>query len=127
VYDRLSKDGYHVSVVQEPLTSLADDVAAARRVSDLPDGPTISVAHSYGGPVISEAGTEPNNASQRGLLHRNVERCNKRLTLPVYKKMTRVLALKKYRRTTVSHTLFHQGITFHFAFNQTLKKLTLFF
>lgn len=59
VYDRLSKDGYHVSVVQEPLTSLEDDVAATRRVIDLQDGPTILVAHSYGGSVITEAGTDP--------------------------------------------------------------------
>lgn len=59
VYERLTHDGYHVSVVQEPLTSLADDVAATRRVIDLQDGPTILVAHSYGGSVITEAGTDP--------------------------------------------------------------------
>lgn len=46
VYDILTKDGYHVSVVQEPLTSLDDDVAATKRVLDLQDGPAILVGHS---------------------------------------------------------------------------------
>jgi pimeloyl-ACP methyl ester carboxylesterase len=59
VYDILTKDGYHVTLVQEPLTSLEDDVAATRRVLDLQDGPTVLVAHSYGGTVITEAGTHP--------------------------------------------------------------------
>src|SRR3954454_10619842 len=59
VYDILTKDGYHVTMVQEPLTSLDDDVAAAKRVIDLQDGPTILVAHSYGGSVITEAGVDP--------------------------------------------------------------------
>ncbi|MBU7439009.1 alpha/beta fold hydrolase [Paraburkholderia fungorum] len=58
VHDILSKDGYHVSIVQEPLTSLNDDVAATRRVIDTQDGPTILVAHSYGGSVITEAGVD---------------------------------------------------------------------
>jgi pimeloyl-ACP methyl ester carboxylesterase len=60
VYDILVKDGYHVSLVQEPLTSLADDVEATRRVLDLQQGPTILVGHSYGGSVITEAGVHPN-------------------------------------------------------------------
>jgi pimeloyl-ACP methyl ester carboxylesterase len=60
VYDILTKDGYHVSLVQEPLTSLEDDVAAARRVLDLQSGPAILVGHSYGGSVITEAGVHPN-------------------------------------------------------------------
>lgn len=55
-YDLLVKDGYHVTLIQEPLTSLEDDVAATRRVLDLQDGPTVLVAHSYGGTVITEAG-----------------------------------------------------------------------
>jgi pimeloyl-ACP methyl ester carboxylesterase len=58
VYDILTRDGYHVSIVQEPLTSLADDVAATRRVIDAQDGPAILVAHSYGGSVITEAGVD---------------------------------------------------------------------
>jgi pimeloyl-ACP methyl ester carboxylesterase len=62
-YDILVKDGYHVTLVQEPLTSLDDDVAATRRVLDLQDGPTILVAHSYGGTVITEAGTHPKVAA----------------------------------------------------------------
>lgn len=50
VYDILTKDGYHVSVVQQPLTGLVDDVAATKRVIDQQDGPVILVGHSYGGP-----------------------------------------------------------------------------
>jgi pimeloyl-ACP methyl ester carboxylesterase len=60
VADILVKDGYTVSVVQEPLTSLADDVAATKRVLDLQHGPTLLVGHSYGGVVITEAGNAPN-------------------------------------------------------------------
>jgi pimeloyl-ACP methyl ester carboxylesterase len=62
VADILAKDGYMVSVVQEPLTSLADDVAATKRVLDSQQGPTILVGHSYGGVVITEAGNAPNVA-----------------------------------------------------------------
>jgi pimeloyl-ACP methyl ester carboxylesterase len=58
----LVKDGYTVSVVQEPLTSLADDVAATTRVLDLQQGPTLLVGHSYGGVVITEAGNATNVA-----------------------------------------------------------------
>jgi pimeloyl-ACP methyl ester carboxylesterase len=60
VADILGKDGYAVSVVQVPLTSLADDVAATKRVLDLQQGPTILVGHSYGGVIITEAGNAPN-------------------------------------------------------------------
>jgi pimeloyl-ACP methyl ester carboxylesterase len=59
VYDILAKDGYNVSIVQEPETSFKDDVAATKRVLALQDGPCILVAHSYGGAVITEAGTDP--------------------------------------------------------------------
>jgi pimeloyl-ACP methyl ester carboxylesterase len=59
VYDILKKDGYHVSVVQEPLTGLSDDVAATKRVIDQQDGPVILVGHSYGGTVITVAGADP--------------------------------------------------------------------
>src|SRR6516165_12115116 len=62
VADILVKDGYTVSVVQEPLTSLADDVAATKRVLELQQGPTLLVGHSYGGVVITEAGDAPNVA-----------------------------------------------------------------
>jgi pimeloyl-ACP methyl ester carboxylesterase len=58
VYDILVKDGYNVSIVQEPETSFKADVAATKRVLALQDGPSILVAHSYGGAVITEAGTE---------------------------------------------------------------------
>jgi len=59
VYDILVKDGYNVSIVQEPETSFKEDVAATKRVLAQQDGPCILVAHSYGGAVIAEAGTEP--------------------------------------------------------------------
>jgi pimeloyl-ACP methyl ester carboxylesterase len=59
VYDILVKDGYNVSIVQEPETSFKDDVAATKRMLALQDGPCILVAHSYGGAVITEAGTDP--------------------------------------------------------------------
>ncbi len=59
VSDILTKDGYRVSIVQEPETSFGEDVAATRRVLALQDGPSILVAHSYGGAVITEAGTAP--------------------------------------------------------------------
>jgi pimeloyl-ACP methyl ester carboxylesterase len=60
VVDILQKDGYRVTVVQEPLTSLADDVAATKRVLALQPGPTLLVGHSYGGVVITQAGNAPN-------------------------------------------------------------------
>lgn len=53
----LMKDGYTVSVVQHPETSLSEDVKATRRVLDLQGGPTVLVGHSYGGTIITEAGT----------------------------------------------------------------------
>ncbi|ETX30399.1 hydrolase [Roseivivax isoporae LMG 25204] len=62
VYDILTARGYRVSVVQNPLTSLEDDVAATHRAIDRLDGPTILVGHSYGGTVITEAGVNPNVA-----------------------------------------------------------------
>ena len=62
VSDILVKDGYNVSIVQEPETSFAEDVAATRRVLAQQDGPCILVAHSYGGAVITEAGTDPSVA-----------------------------------------------------------------
>ena len=54
----LKKDGYRVSIVQNPTTSLADDVAVTRRTLAKQDGPVILVGHSYGGVVITEAGTD---------------------------------------------------------------------
>jgi pimeloyl-ACP methyl ester carboxylesterase len=60
VYDILITDGYTVTVVQEPLTSLADDVNATKQSLDLQTGPVILVGHSYGGSVITEAGVHPN-------------------------------------------------------------------
>lgn len=62
VYDDLTSRGYRVSIVQNPLTSFEDDVAATTRVLDRQDGPTILVGHSWGGTVITEAGTHDNVA-----------------------------------------------------------------
>jgi FMN-dependent NADH-azoreductase len=59
VYEILVKDGFKVSIIQEPETSFRDDVAATKRILTLQDGPCILVAHSYGGAVITEAGTDP--------------------------------------------------------------------
>jgi len=59
VYEVLTKDGYHVSIVQQPLTGLADDVAATKRVIDQQDGPVVLVGHSYGGTIITVAGADP--------------------------------------------------------------------
>jgi pimeloyl-ACP methyl ester carboxylesterase len=66
VYDILVKDGYNVSIVQEPETSFKEDVAATKRILALQNGPCILVAHSYGGAVITEAGTD---ASVAGLVY----------------------------------------------------------
>jgi pimeloyl-ACP methyl ester carboxylesterase len=66
VYDILTKDGYNVSMVQEPETSFKDDVEATERVIAQQDGPCILVAHSYGGAVATEAGNE---ASVVGLVY----------------------------------------------------------
>jgi pimeloyl-ACP methyl ester carboxylesterase len=62
VYRLLKQEGFNVSVVQNPTLSLYDDAAVTRRVLDQQDGPTILVGHSYGGAVISEAGTHENVA-----------------------------------------------------------------
>jgi len=63
VYDVLKKDGYKVSVVQNPTTSLADDVAVTKRMLAAQEGPAILVGHSYGGVVITEAGNDPKVAA----------------------------------------------------------------
>src|ERR1700730_10784727 len=56
----LQRAGLHVTSVQNPLTSFADDVEATRRILALQDGPTVLVGHSYAGMVIGETGTDPN-------------------------------------------------------------------
>jgi pimeloyl-ACP methyl ester carboxylesterase len=58
VYNILKKEGYKVSIVQNPTTSLAEDVAATRRTLAQQEGPVVLVGHSYGGGVITEAGTD---------------------------------------------------------------------
>src|SRR3954462_15934520 len=59
VYDILVKDGFNVSIVQEPETSFKEDVAATKRLIALQDGPCVVVAQSYGGAVITEAANDP--------------------------------------------------------------------
>jgi pimeloyl-ACP methyl ester carboxylesterase len=63
VYDALTRDGYRVSIVQNPTLSLEGDVAATNRVLDAQDGPVVLVGHSYGGAVITGAGTHDNVAA----------------------------------------------------------------
>jgi pimeloyl-ACP methyl ester carboxylesterase len=63
VYAELSKRGYAVTVVQNPTTSLADDVAVTKRALASQDGPAILVGHSYGGVVVTEAGNDPKVAA----------------------------------------------------------------
>jgi pimeloyl-ACP methyl ester carboxylesterase len=59
VYNILKKDGYNVSIVQNPTTSLADDVAATRLTVARTQGPVVLVGHSYGGVIVTEAGMDP--------------------------------------------------------------------
>jgi len=63
VYNALKKDGYAVTIVQNPTFSLADDVAVTRRALATQSGPVILVGHSYGGAVITEAGNDPKVAA----------------------------------------------------------------
>ena len=66
ISDILEKDGYKVSIVQPPETSLEDDIAATNRTLDLLDGPAVLVGHSYGGMIITDAG---NNAHVKTLVY----------------------------------------------------------
>lgn len=59
VYDVLTKDGYRVSIVQQPMTGFDEDVAATQRVIDQLKGPIVLVGHSYGGSIITAAGVDP--------------------------------------------------------------------
>jgi pimeloyl-ACP methyl ester carboxylesterase len=63
VYESLTRDGFRVSVVQNPTLSLEGDAQATRQIIDAQDGPVVLVGHSYGGAVITEAGTDPNVAA----------------------------------------------------------------
>jgi pimeloyl-ACP methyl ester carboxylesterase len=59
VYDILERDGYRVTVVQEPLTGLADDIQATQRIIDQQNGPVVLVGHSYAGAIITDVGGDP--------------------------------------------------------------------
>ena len=60
VYDILKRDGYNVAIVQNPTISLTDDVEVTKRAIARLGGPVVLVGHSYGGVIVSEAGTDPN-------------------------------------------------------------------
>ena len=77
VYDLLKKDGYNVSIVQNPTTSLADDVAVTKRMLAAQNGPSILVGHSYGGVVITEAGND--SEGRRPRLHRRIRARQRRV------------------------------------------------
>src|SRR3954471_12134077 len=62
VHEHLKRDGHSVAVGQNPTLSLADDVAVTKRAIDAQSGPVILVGHSYGGAVVTEAGTHPDVA-----------------------------------------------------------------
>ena len=68
--DTLKKDGYTVSIVQNPTISLVDDVAVTKRTLAAQDGPAILVGHSYGGVVVTEAGNDPKVAGTRAMIGR---------------------------------------------------------
>jgi pimeloyl-ACP methyl ester carboxylesterase len=70
VYHHLERDGFNVRIVQNPTVSLDGDVAATLQVLDQMEGPTLLVGHSYGGVVVTEAGTHQNVAGAG--LHRGV-------------------------------------------------------
>src|SRR5437016_12843683 len=63
VYSLLKKDGYNVSIVQNPTLSLGGDAEATRQIIDAQDGPVVLVGHSYGGAVITQAGNNDNVAA----------------------------------------------------------------
>jgi pimeloyl-ACP methyl ester carboxylesterase len=63
VHESLTRDGFRVSIVQNPTLSLEGDAAATRWVLDAQDGPAVLVGHSYGGAVVTEAGAHPNVAA----------------------------------------------------------------
>jgi pimeloyl-ACP methyl ester carboxylesterase len=64
VYDVLTGDGYRVCIVQQPLTGLDEDIAATKRVLDQQDGPVVLVGHSYGGSIITVAGSDPKASAE---------------------------------------------------------------
>ena len=67
VYNTLTRNGYSVTVVQNPTMSLEDDVAYTKRAPAAKDGPAILVGHSYGGAVITEVGNDPKVTGQRAV------------------------------------------------------------
>ena len=82
VYNILKKDGFNVSIVQNPTTTLADDVAATRQIIAQAKGPVVLVGHSYGGVVITESGNDPkvqSSSTSPRLPRIKANRCNRSL------------------------------------------------
>jgi pimeloyl-ACP methyl ester carboxylesterase len=78
VSDVLEGDGYNVTIVQPPETSLEDDVAATTRALNALDGPAVLVGHSYGGIIITEAGNNPHvNAKPAKAWVRSEQKCRR--------------------------------------------------
>jgi pimeloyl-ACP methyl ester carboxylesterase len=80
VYSALARDGYTVSIVQNPTLSLEGDAEVTKRVIDAQSAPVTLVGHSYGGAVITEAGARAGGESiaegrQLAIPHRPVSRC----------------------------------------------------
>src|SRR5258705_7406257 len=78
VYNILKKDGYNVSIVQNPTTSLADDVAATRLTIARLQGPIVLVGHSYGGVGVTETGTDPKGAGLGYIAAVSPDKCESR-------------------------------------------------
>src|SRR5258705_3391160 len=78
VHDILSKDGFHVTIVQEPLTGLAEDIEATKRAIDQQEGPVVLVGHSYGRSLITGARREPevNEPAYAGALQPDAAEAN---------------------------------------------------
>src|SRR2546427_11626145 len=98
VYKILKRDGYSVSVVQNPTISLEDDVAVTKRILATQDGPAILVGHSYGGAVITEAGNHPKVSA---LVYRSEEHTSELQSQSNL--VCRLLLEKKKKNTTKSH------------------------
>ncbi|WP_369531296.1 esterase/lipase family protein [Pseudomonas simiae] len=102
VITRLQAAGLHVTAVQNPLTSVADDVAATNRVLDQQDGATVLVGHSYAGTVVSDAGVNP-NVSALVYVGRPGSRCQRRLRCTLGQVPDHACARRRRRSRRLPH------------------------
>ena len=112
VYKILRKDGYAVSIVQNPTISLADDVAATKLIIDAQNGPVILVGHSYGGVVITEAGNDPKVAGLVNIAafaRTGASQCQRLLRIHRPARPCR----RSCRRVTVIYSLIRQSFRRH--------------